>query len=163
VVTKTYTRRKAPKTPTMIDDAGKNISNDLVSGELYPSCLACSSAKRLCQWKQSIIHLRLSHLPTKARNCEECIRTKDGCHFVWEGSKRPAESAIEPHSPIKKIKTHPPELVASLEKIDTQIGALLKLATVQARQNAKDHQFNSEMFDAVKESLESLHEKANGA
>lgn len=156
-------RRKSLKTPTMINDAGKNISNDLVSGAMYPSCLACANAKKLCQWKQSTIHLRLSRLPNKARNCEECIRTKDGCHFIWEGSKRSAESAIEPQSPTKKVKTESPDLVAALERIDDRIGALIKLTTAQAQQSAKDHRFNTDMFETVTDSLEMLHEKANGA
>jgi hypothetical protein len=147
----------------MVDDSGKDISNDLVSGPMYPSCMACVNSKKNCQWKQSTIHLRLSHLPNKARNCEECIRSNKGCQFVWDASKRPADSAIESESSTKRIKMESPDLVASLERIDSQIGALLKLSTTQAQKNAKDHQFNADMFQTVANSLELLHQKANNA
>jgi len=112
-----------------------------------------------------VIHLRLSLLPNKAKNCENCVRSKEGCHLAWdrdETLKRPAESAMEPQSP-KRIKVESATLVTSLERIDNQIGALIKLAAAQAKQNAKEHQSNTDLFEELKTSLEALHEKAHEA
>lgn len=128
---------------------------------MYPSCLACANAKRLCQWKRSVIHLRLSNLPTKAKNCEQCVRSKDGCHFIWEGSKRPAESSIDPASPAKRIKIESTSLDLSLERIDNHLGCLVKLATKQALQSTQDHKSSSAMFETITDSLASLHQKSN--
>jgi hypothetical protein len=69
---------------------------------------------------------------------------------------------MEPQSP-KRIKMESPSLVTSLERIDNQISALLKLTAVQVKQNAKEHQLNVDLFEEVKSSLEALHEKANRA
>ena len=149
----------------MIDNSGKNVSSDLVYGALYPSCLACFNAKKVCQWKESVIHLRLSLLPNKARNCENCVRSKEGCHLIWdrdEALKRSAESPLEPQSP-KRIRIESATLVTSLERIDNQIDTLIKLTTAHAEQNAKEQGSNADLFEEIKTSIEALQEKANGA
>lgn len=128
----------------MINDSGKDISDDIVQGALYPSCMACSNANKPCHWKMSIIHLRLRGLPNKARNCENCVRAKGPCQLIWdcdsdESLKRAADSALEPES-SKRVKVDCPDLVTCLQSIDEKIGALVNLTAAQALRTTKEHE-----------------------
>lgn len=147
----------------MINDVGQNISDEIVQGPLYPSCLACVKGKKECQWKMSVITLRLQNLPSKPRNCENCVRSKANCQFIWdreESLKRPAESGVQPES-SKRVKVDSSDLVTCLQNLDKQIGDLVKLTAAQAQRTTKDHHANLEMFETIQTSLEGLHEKYN--
>lgn len=156
-------RKTASKTPALINEEGKNISNEIVGGEPYPSCMACVKAGVSCHWKQGVIHLRLALLPNKAKNCEECIRKQVACQFIWENDKslkRMAEEAQEPES-SKRVKTDPSDILSCLQSIDKHIGTLVKFTVAQVHKAGKEHEATSDMFEVIKDSLDILHQKYN--
>lgn len=157
------TKRNGPKTPAIISKEGKNVSNDVVQGNLYPSCKACFAAGLDCQWKTSVVHFRLSGIPNKAKNCENCVRKQIGCHLAWDGDeslKRPAQDNLEAES-SKRPKSDDADLYAYMERIEKSIGKLVKFAASQAEKATKDHEETATMFKKIEESLEGLHEKMN--
>lgn len=157
-------KKAGPRTGTLVNDAGKNISNEIVQGVLYPSCMACAKAEQPCQWKQCVIHLRLAGVPNKAKNCEDCVRKQVACQFVWERDeslKRAAEEyqTSEAH---KRTKFDGPDMVSCMQSIDKNIGTLVKFMVTQATQSSDNHQMTSDALGSLTDSLEGIRQKYTG-
>jgi len=165
-VTKSKKEKQVSKSPIILNEAGEDISDDIVTGGLsgYPSCMACFKGNKECQWKVLVIHLRLSNFPNKAKGCENCIRKKGACQFIWERDeslKRTAESALEPES-SKRAKVESSDYrntTTLLESIEGNIGALVKLSAAQAATTTQKHQSDLKALRAIQTSLEGLHKK----
>ena len=85
--------------------------------------MSCLQLAATCQWKKSVIHLRLLNLPHESRRCENCVRKKGACQFIWEERpKRPAESDLEPESAAKRANIDSSD---SLETISNNPSALV--------------------------------------
>ena len=153
-----------PRTASLVNEAGNDVSSEIVEGVLYPSCLACVKAEQTCQWKQSVIHFRLAGVPNKAKNCEECVRNKGGCWFVWERDeslKRTAEEYLASES-HKRNKFDGPDMVSCMQSIDKNIGTLVKFMVTQATQSTDNHQMTSAALRSLTESLDTIREKYAG-
>ena len=121
--------------------------------------MRCIQSKVVCQWKKSVIHLRLLNLTHKSRRCENCVRKKVACQLIWEGAiKRPAESDSGPEPAANRTNVDPSDLDTSLEAIDKNISALVKFSTSQVAKTDEQSEVDNGLFDSIHASLEDLHE-----
>ena len=155
--------KSAKKTPVMINESGENIANEIVSGGLYPSCVACHKAGEPCEWRMVVIHLRLTGVHHKAKNCERCVPKKGACNLIWEREnlKRAAEDAVEPDSSPKVLRLECPDVVSVLSHLNANIGTLVKITAASSAKAARDYAATAEKIAEVQSSLEGLHEKYN--
>lgn len=147
----------------MINEAGENIANEIVSGGLYPSCVACHKAGAPCEWRMVVVHLRLTSVHYRAKNCERCVLKQVACNFIWEREslKRAAEDAAEPESSSKVLRLECPDVVAVLQHLNGNISTLVKLTAASSAKSARDYAATAEKMADVQSSLENLHEKYN--
>lgn len=86
--------------------------DDVVSGELYPTCAACSEANIECCWVFRVIQGRMQGAPGGSRGtCEGCSVKGIGCSFVWD-------------------------VMHSLQKVDEVMERLVRHARLENRQAA---------------------------
>ena len=154
------------KTPAIVpDDADDDATADpnrIVEGDGWPSCLGCIKAKLSCKWRLEVANCRLRNLPSKAKNCEECVRKHVDCHFIWEGDdglKRVAEDALEQGGSKRVQLEYPVELVNCLTNIGNNLGVLVKYAVSQSTVAREENQATTAMFEALQASLEGIQDK----
>ena len=110
-----------------------------------------------------MIHLRLSNIANKAKNCEHCVRQKHACQFIWErddSAKRTAESGLEPESSKRvKIDVDNSKLFSWIESIDRNVGALIKISALQARKTGNLYKTNTQGLKGIRTSLHGIKKK----
>ncbi len=119
----------------------KDISNEIVSGGLYPSCVGCHKAGDPCEWKMGVIHLR----PVQDIQQGEKLRAlflQSGLGATSFGSadlslKRAAEDAEDASAPPKVLRLECPDVVAVLQNLNGNIGTLVKLTAASSAKSAR--------------------------
>lgn len=63
------------------------LPDDVVGGEMYPTCVACHEGSAHCIWIFGVVQHRMQHTSgggADRGSCEVCRVQGIGCDFVWE-------------------------------------------------------------------------------